>query len=1152
MYLKKIEIIGFKSFAERIVLDLEHGITSIVGPNGCGKSNITDAVRWVLGEQSARQLRGSKMEDIIFNGTSKRPAQNLSEVTISLDNTQKILPIDFSEVVIMRRLYRTGESEYWINKTPCRLKDIAELLMDTGLGVNNYSVISQGKMEFLLHAKPEERRILFEEASGITKYKFRKQEALRKLDKVNTDLNRLSDILLEVKKQISKLDSQVRKVNKVKKLTEELMSLEMRHALAKSEKLKFEKERVSNNNTDNSDKINNINAEITRMEALISEKRLGIDEVEKEIMTKQEELYKIDSEISMSDEKISMATQLVQDYNYSIEQKLKIIEKLKIELIEIQEKFGIMDVEIGNNEELLKKCENELFEFENQFTSVELQYESTKNELSNLKTFFDELSNKKNNSNNDYLILKKDIESLNEKKTELENIIKEITIKTNNLTDTINHFEEKIKNLDGQLNTEDTKLNNLQEKRASLRSELEKINEEKNEITKDYNVKKSLHETLIHLKSHHEGYDEGTKEILQAGQSGVIGTIAEVINIDDKYVNLFENYFRSYLNYILVETEEQAMNAISFLESNEKGQCTFIVLDNIDRMINDGNVNIPTWLKVNDKKYEKLISCFFNEYEIKDNKLIFGATITGGKTKSGSKSEHGLLGRDDKIDKLQNEIDELVNKLNVVETDILNKKNSLSEIDNQIEFLEQTIHQNKMSLALQKKEHELKIEELNNTNKQYESIIENKEQIILRKEEKDLLKSELEQQLRSLEAECNDLSSKIEAKTGHFTSFENQRNNLNTQVNAVQLEFAELKGKENIKKLEKEQAISQSSNIQNQLTQLNNDIEELKTKIGNQNNQKIENEEKIKDVHIKRSEIESTYKALIDKKQFILQDFNQVEEELKTKKGVLDQLKNNQKDFEVALSHINSDQNNLIENLNSYYSIGIDEAKEKYGINDEDYSSEKVQALKTKIESYGELNLAAPEEYNQLEGRLSFMQTQEQDLVKAKNDLHKLIQKINGITKESFKETYEKVRENFKMIFSELFEGGQADLTLTNEENLLEAGVDVFVQPPGKKLQNISLLSGGEKALTAIAILFSFYLIKPSPFCILDEIDAPLDDVNLQRFISVLREFAKKSQFLIVTHNKYTMEMSDALYGVTMEEFGVSKIISVKFQKTSV
>lgn len=1150
MLLKKIELFGFKSFADKTVIELDEGVTGIVGPNGCGKSNITDAIRWALGEQSAKELRGAKMEDVIFNGTGKRQALGFSEVNICFDNSKRTLPLDFTEVVITRRLFRTGESEYCINKVPCRLKDIIEMIMDTGLGVDSYSVMSQGNIDFLVNAKPEERRLLFEEASGITKYKHKKIEALRKLEKVNENLNRLNDIILELEKQIKKLDSQVKKVQAVKKIQEELKAIDVHHILETLATLETERKDSTTTLDTQREAIRGMDADIATADASHTSLNATIAEKEQELASQHEVLYRIDSDIALAEEKIRTARERINDYKQGIQNRTELLTQLEKELNDIVRKQEGMSSHLETSAALVAEREAALNEIETAYKNAAQLYEDSKRVLDESKDALLKTIAARAEVQNKFVLSNADVQSMHAREQALDTSLSEMSTRKEQCAQSLDELTQKCATLTTSLDEKRQQRDTASQQEKEFEEQLEQLETQHNEYQNAWNIRHSMHETLKHLKDDFEGYEEGTREILKAGIVGIHGTIADCIDVDPTQRALVENVFSFYLNCVIVETEQDALNAITYLEQNKKGRCTFLVLS---RTASDTTSNIPSWITVKDSRYVPLVSSLFGRYAaVKENKIFSDISISGGSSSHEKSAEQLVLGRERRMQTLHEEMATLEIQITETQNAMDTCNASLTTTLNTIEQLDTAVNELNLALALASKEKDDVTLQLATVTAQHERTTHEKQELVKIREEKLSYRSALEREIYEHEMRERAVRVAIDEQNAQYETANSTLENTREKYNQERLEFSELKNQEQMKRLEYERWTEQAQALSTRIQGTTQELHDFNEKISQSDAARHTNEQMIKDLYDKKTGVDSVYRVMVDAKNELVTQAKTVEHAIREKRTQCEALRTTEHDIEMRRVHQENEYANFTDKLSVQYKVSLDEARVLYPEPHPEYDADKAATCAKKIEAFGELNLAAPIEYQQIEERYTFLDKQRQDLVAARADLNKLIQKINQITRERFQETYDQVRNHFRTIFTSLFEGGSADLILTSTEDLLESGIEIMVQPPGKKLQSISLLSGGEKALVGIAILFSFYMIKPSPFCILDEIDAPLDDVNLQRFTRMLREFAKKSQFLIVTHNKKTMEMSDALYGVTMEEFGVSKLISVKFHKEQV
>ena len=1053
MYLKELELFGFKSFPQKTILKFERGITAIVGPNGCGKSNILDAVKWALGEQSPKSLRSYKMEDIIFNGTENYPSLNYAEVILTFSNEDKYLPIDYSEVSICRRLYRSGESEYYINKNPVRLKDIEDLFMGTGVGEATYSFIDQGKIEAFLNYKPEEKRLIFDEASGIVKYKDRKKETLNKLQETEENLIRLEDIISEVARQIRYLEKQVEKAKKFKETQEELILVEKKIATTKSkeikEKMDFVLEELNGLKNKEQEKQNissNIKEDLEKLEKTLTDTETKLKEIEQEILIFNSEILNLKNNINFS------------------ENRLKELEEKNISLV---------------NEK--KLAEEKISSLENRLREEKMIFENIDTEISKITTQIEDLYKEKDRLLKEIKDIEKEIES--QKLKILEEEDKKV----------------KINNSIVKIDADILSLNNHKKRLFLDKAKLDEL------ITSTKESLKAKEEEILRIDENSKVYKERKKEL------------------------------SSKINKILIEKEE-IKNSI--LENEKK----LIEMNSYYDFLKDLSIKYEVFSEKKTveiifyeepKNINKLVASLDNiDFQKQDN--LYKAKID---VKVISLKEEELRG---KIEFLNNTINDLNKKIEDLDREHQEISKNLLEDDFKLKEYEKTILEKSQEQdALQKN-----IARLN--------------------EEFTLIEKELERVIEDIN--LKDLEKK------KFIDEENlyQENLIKIQDNLKSLQINLSKDLELIKEIEiniakkdteKKSFLREKETLNSKISLL---IDEKNTLLSNLNS--------ITEEHKRNSSnIELTLKCIEDAKLKIKNIENNISIKLeekqnleKNEKILFEDIKNKRADLEIQEKE-RQEINNLIYNkkleIQSYeYELGKikDYLKQVYSIDFNLLEDEKIDEnldiylqkkdnLKKKLESLGEVNLIAIEEFEELKKRYDFLDKQRQDLINSKEDLKKAIQKINKTSKDIFLETFKKIEEEFNKNFRFLFGGGKARLLLLDYENVLESGVEIEVQPLGKKLQNILLLSGGEKALTTIALIFAIFKVKPSPICILDEIDAPLDEANISRFNHLLSQFSKTSQFLIITHNKKTMSTANVLYGVTMQEKGVSKLVSVKF-----
>jgi chromosome segregation protein len=1148
MYLKKVEIYGFKSFADRMVLDFEPGISGIVGPNGCGKSNISDSIRWCLGEQKAKSMRSSNMQEVIFGGTQIRTTAGMAEVSLTFDNSQNILPVNYSEVIITRRLFRSGESEYFINKTQCRLKDIRDMFLDTGIGYDGYSIIEQGKVDFLTTAKPENRRELFEEAVGIAKYKVRKEETLRKLEKIDADMSRLSDALVIHKQQIVTLNSAAKRAKQYKECRENLAKHEIVSLVQCITRGIGEIERIKKDLDPKVKEFESDNVFIARLDAEIQDIRLTLDGRNEQYVNVNRDLGEIKTQIGVADQIIQHA--IGREIELKAEQK-----GFERELMTNRDKVIQMEEQLKTLNNGTGSLSAEVVCLENVFKEKELQYNS-------LKAGLLEFESKENEICSKISKLKSEKEQQLKLKTELAEIKARLVTDIVSLERIVTRFENDIEPANREIAKIEVELAAANKSRLLFESEKEKTNKtvsENEEKIKALGNNLARHkETLASGEARIVALEEfdqrdpvrsSIRAVLSLGNIAR-GPVSSLIDADDDKIGLIASALGEKLNYLVCETSERAEWAVKFLEDNGLSRLSFIVAEKIPDPYRKSDIELPIgyaelikYFRYNSED-EKIIHFLCSDTLVCGNKIYRDVVIQGGGKLS---FEKPVL------------IEEQIKKLHKKSEEI---RRSISSVQSEIE----QIRQYQMNSSLEK-------ERLGFDMIKIKTQIEEKHSRI--EEKKNRLKSisgeinRYKEEINSKKKELASFSGEISVFEIKLADYENEENKLYEELKIVENDiFSTRKEGELIAPL----MMSARSNLDKKFAELGNmrqdqqyildNVSNIKQQIGYAENRIVGNIDKLSELFASQEaetlKMQQLYERKAQKESEIrisLMDKQMLQDALDTKIkewrslcGKVDSLNNNINNMRSDIKNFEYQKNDLKKRLTEIYGKNYEDIKNDFDGVDE-VSSEEIAGIKRKMKSLGAVNLAAQEEYYALEKRYNFLLMQQQDLLKAKDDLYEVIKKINSASVENFKMTFGIVKGNFKEIYRKLFSGGEADLILTDESDLLESGVDICAQPPGKKLQNISLCSGGEKALTAVALLFAFFVAKPSPLCILDEVDAPLDDANVGRYNTMVKEFSAKTQFLIVTHNRRTMEMADILYGVTMEEHGISKIISVKMNE---
>ena len=1182
MYLKKIELQGFKSFANRTELEFNPGITAIIGPNGSGKSNISDAMRWVLGEQSMKALRSSKSEDIIFAGTENRKSLGFAEVSIIFDNEDNSLPIEYSEVTVTRRVYRTGESGFFINKVPCRLKDIIELFMDTGIGKDGYSIIGQGRIDEILSTKSEDRRHIFEEAAGIVKYRTRREEAEKKLEQTKINLMRINDILTELEANLEPLRIQRDKARKYLDLREELKQIEVGLYLykienfrEKLEELKRDKEILDNQNIEEEKKlqdmqslkdelkntIDTINEKIERLQNISFESKNEIEKINSNINVSNERITNNDTNKNRLDNEITTANKTI----FELEEEKKNKESKRENLLSNKEKY---------TKELEEK-ESELSKITEKLSTKELQIEEKKKENEVLLERKYEIQNK-------ITAIETNIENYmnrqKQEKREIEKIISELDEKRtakNDITNELNRIET-------ERNKNKVELENIQSKKDEIDQKQKKYEELIANLTDEKRTKTSRYNFLVETEKEKEGYAKSVKDLLIACENdarlkrGVNGVLANIVSTEEKYQTAIEMALGASLQNIVTDTDEDAKRMIEYLRANRLGRASFLPVSAIKgkRLETyakvDGVIGLACDLVKANKKYENIVLNLLGRTMIAENiecaiklaranrysfKIVTlegdiinpSGAMTGG---SVNKKTVNLLGRSAEIKRLESSIKNIDVKLEEV---IVEKDNFLKENENIINLITEKTD------LLQKSEVELaKVnEKLNSAESEINKIIENKEKCeneiksLQEKTENDNLEKE------KYNKEITEITAKSEALVTEIEDYAKLNNDEQVYINNLNEDITNLK-------ISISSFDESNSSIEELMERIDNDINNKKEEIERKKNEKtkldgqnIELAKTIKDLQDSIIKIKEEVENSVKKTEELKNTRNEKNEKLdSTEKDITKQFEVIQKikeglvKVDSKVSNTNQDLEEIINELWENYEITPNNAMEKFEKpTNIPETQKKVNDLHNKIKDLGSVNVDAIEEYKKAEERYNTMNEQRMDLETTMAKLRDIIQDMTSTMKEQFREKFKLIQKYFNEAFIELFGGGRAELILEDENNVLESGIDIVAQPTGKKLNNLLQLSGGERALTAIALLFAILKINPSPFCILDEIEAALDDVNVYRYADYLKKFSKETQFLIITHRKGSMEAANTVYGITMEENGISKMLSINLEK---
>ena len=1179
MYLKRLELQGFKSFADKTILEFKPGITSVIGPNGSGKSNISDAIRWVLGEQSMKSLRGAKSEDIIFNGTQNRKSLGFAEASIIIDNSDGALPIEYNEVTVTRKIYRSGESGYFINKVPCRLKDILELFMDTGIGKDGYSIIGQGKIDQILSNKSEDRRHIFEEAAGIVKYRVRKAESEKKLEQTKLNLLRINDILTEIEGNLDPLKIQSEKAKKFLDLREELKNIEVGLFLYNidnyKEKLKQivkDEEIMISQKDDETNKLENKQKIKEELKNEIDKITIEIENVQNLSFEATNKIEKLNTEIGIANERISNNKSNTERLVNEIEEVRTRIKELEDEKTQKIEKKNNIFTNKEKFENELKEKEAELAKLTEKLTSKELEIEEQKQKVEqNIDSKY-EIGNEISTLEANYENYEKREKNL---KSEITETISELDGARSDKQDISKGYYE----IESQKNKIISEIEKIANEKQEANNKIKDFEAQINQISYDIRMKDSRHKFLVETEKEKEGYTKSVKSLLldceknPSLKSGVEGVLANLISVDNKYQTAIEMALGGVLQNIVTDNEHTAKKLVEHLRKNNLGRASFLPIssvkgskiDKINRHYN-GLIGVGSELVKCDKKYQQIISNLLGRTVIVDNMdtgiqvaknnnygfrivtlkgdiISNSGAITGG---SVATKTVNILGRSNEIESLAKEIVDLKNKLQEVTKNKEKYENSISGVINKSEELDEKLNEINIVYATEKQKMvaiEQNIEKaatrLEKLKKENENIKNMKSEILKNKEEKFA-------QIDVLDKETSELNAIIE-QFGLLNK-DNQKyiDDLNFDITNLRISV---------------------SSFDESGASIDEMVERIELDITN-NNTSIENKQKqISDINVENTELESSIKGFNDEIAKVKSDVENSGvkvEELKatriennnrlqkTEKDITDQftviedLKEQLVKIDVKKSKLEQDLKQVVDSLWEEYELTPNGCENFEKPNNVQVTQKEVNKLRNQIRDLGSINIDSIEEYKKAKERYDFMSEQRLDLENTQTKLRNVITEMTKTMKTQFAEKFALINHNFNEVFQELFGGGKAELVLEDEENILECGIDIKVQPTGKKLQNMMLLSGGEKAFTAIALLFAILKINPAPFCILDEIEAALDDVNVYRYAEYLKKFSDETQFLVITHRKGTMEAADTVYGVTMEENGISKLLSIK------
>jgi chromosome segregation protein len=1196
--IKKLELVGFKSFKDRTVIHFDAGITGVVGPNGCGKSNIVDALVWVMGEMSAKHLRGSSMEDVIFAGAEGYAPLGMCEVSLTLENDGGPFPVKYlnhSEVMVTRRLHRSGESEYLVNKEPARLKDIHEIFMDTGAGSKGFSIIQQGMIGKIVTSKPEERRVLIEEAAGITKFKARKRESQRKLKSTEANLVRLQDIIGELKRQLDSLQRQAQRAERYRKLKQEVEDIDLWISSREYVELK-EKVQTAQSEFDRAQGLSvESEAQVAKLEAEVADLRGGSLEGEKVI-----EDFRV--RLKENQDKVRLRENEIQELRFEIEQAKR-----------SNEMAGSL---IGENQVREQKLLTDFNEVAARLAEIERVAEDLKQDYQAQKAQFDERKSIIEESDNELSDRRRELLSLSGAETQtrskqgsleeavsnLEREVNQVRAVMDELQDKKQEFEGHQKNVfqnyekERQLQMDILNdVSSLEEQMQKLRADQETKELEVTEFKDKLNEVVSRLYGLENLRDNFEGFQEGVKSVMFWQKESLEGLspeeqearrsfqpVSDIVRVPEKYEVALEAVLGPKLQMLVSDNQEKSLEAVDYLKEQKSGRSTFYTqggalqthdgselqmlksCEGVESLLNEA-IEVP-------EKHKETIQSLLSDVAVVSNiregmnlRSQFPAwtfvTLEGdvltreGLLSGGHKGDasSGVLKREREIDELRVSKEEWSGKLALAKAAQKSVAKQLAQIEANLEQAKRNKTEKEILVVGLKKDLERAETEVRNVNVAFARQEKELDSVLDRQKNKQSELDELIQHINEMVTKKESLQNRIEELT---VTLENEKmgiEGLQEKVTHLQVESAKKQQELIGVRAEHERLERSLQDVRDQMSKM--DEESSKNQTMMTENQVVLEEKKV--------ELESLIQKVEEQESQLSRMRNDFEEansrmfELQEKLSEMMRDKNKQQsimnDSQLVLEQAKMKEDNLLEHIQEKYQKDLTQVYSEFAQREGDLekSLAEIKSLKEKLNRIGEVNLSAIDEYDELAERYEFLSKQYNDLTDAKSQLTKVIDRINRICSKRFKETFEAVNDRFQRVFPVLFGGGEARLILIEDPEKDEMGIDIVSKPPGKKLQSVSLLSGGEKALTAVSLVFSIFLVKPSPYCLLDEVDAPLDDANVMRFNDLVREMAKRSQIIVVTHNKYTMEIAEKLYGVTMEEKGVSKMVSVNLGDTS-
>ncbi len=1182
MRLTNLEVKGFKSFGDKVTIHFDKGVTSIVGPNGSGKSNVVDAIRWVLGEQKTRMLRSEKMENIIFNGTRNRKPANMAEVHLTFENNKGILPTEYSNVTITRRLYRTGESEYLLNQVPCRLKDINNLFLDTGIGPDSYAIIELKMIDDILNDRNSTIQTLLEEAAGISKYKIRKKQTFARLEETAADLNRVNDLLAEIEKSMKQLESQARKADRYQRLKDDYKEISIAYSCYAVREFREKLQSLKAQEEQTQDDRLKVNVDLDVMEARIQQLKTESHEKEKEYSVAQKEINEIILNVTRSETELKN----IKDKISFLNDKEKQIKRQNIAdqetITELNDQIEQLSVEKSDEEETLKTFEKQLGDLKANVDENKSQYEQSLVELKELNQKVHELRQQINMHETEVAVRDARSKSINEEIKRLSDQLNSGNTKLTAFEDELKKLEPEQQQLSDELDRNKAEKEALENKIRQNEDRIRSINVKLADEKRSYDVKSNEHELTKNMIERMEGFPESIK-YLKSAESNYKDAplVSEIINCREEYKSAIENLLEPFLNHFVVNGQSDAWSALQVLNQSGKGRAHFFVLDQLNDIESnsntqpDGCVSALSVVEF-DQKYERLFNHLLGHVYISNEENLTQVntgslgkrfvilsrsgrflrqrySVGGGSVSSGDGRRTGRLKQ---LEKLEKQISGHRNNVESLQSELSEAENSHTELRSKYSEVNAELSRIESALA--------------RTNGMISSVSGNREFISTGIDINQTTINQLKEELSNLENKGEEIEDVRETKLSSYmaelANFTEQQKIKQDNSNELQHHVSEMTNALNHKNIQFFQQQNKIQNIAREISYKNNQIANLTRNREEQANELEAIATQIASLHEHDEQLATTLEEHLQNKQALLESVQSKEEDYYKSKGLIDseektvnekrKLKENS---DTILHQIQSETseyklklNSLQERLSIEFGIQLDDLMDQEPDPDKDPDElrDQTEVMRNKLSNFGPINPMALESYSEIQERYEFINKEKADLEEAKESLLQTIAEIDTTAKEQFMDAYHKVRENFIQVFRTLFsEEDNCDLILTDLANPLESDIQIIAQPKGKKPLSIQQLSGGEKTLTATALLFGVYLLKPSPFCIFDEVDAPLDDANIEKFNKIIQKFSTESQFIIITHNKKTMASTDIMYGITMVEQGVTQVVPVDLRE---